>query len=136
MTSTGNSTVYYTLDGSDPRAAGGAAVGTRYRPGIDSPITLNTSATIRARTLSGTTWSAVTDATFVVVPAAGSVVISEINYNPYDPTDAELAIDPALNNDDFEFIEITNANLGEGKASQCRIISGTGFARGDFVRME
>lgn len=33
-------------------------------------------------------------------------------------------------------IEVTNANLGEGKASQCRIISGTGFARGDFVRME
>ena len=30
--------------------------------------------------------------------------------NPYDPTDAELANDPALNNDDFEFIEVTNAH--------------------------
>ena len=97
MTSTG--TVYYTLDGSDPRAEGGAAVGIRYRPGIDPPLTLNTSATIRARSLTGSTWSAITEATFVVVPASGSVVVSEINYNPHDPTATEVSQIATLNND-------------------------------------
>ncbi len=33
-------------------------------------------------------------------------------------------------------IKVTNANLGEGKASQCSILSGSGFKRGDFVRIE
>jgi len=33
-------------------------------------------------------------------------------------------------------IKVTNPNLGEGKASQCSIVSGSGFNRGDFVRME
>lgn len=33
-------------------------------------------------------------------------------------------------------IKVTNPNLGEGKASQCTILSGSGFKRGDFVRIE
>ena len=33
-------------------------------------------------------------------------------------------------------IKVTNPNIGEGKASQCSIVSGSGFNRGDFVRME
>jgi len=33
-------------------------------------------------------------------------------------------------------IKVTNPNLGEGKASQCSIVSGSGFNRGDFVRIE
>ena len=33
-------------------------------------------------------------------------------------------------------IKVLNANIGEGKASQCSIINGNGFKKGDFVRME
>lgn len=33
-------------------------------------------------------------------------------------------------------IKVINANIGEGKASQCSIISGSGFQKGDFVRLE
>ncbi len=33
-------------------------------------------------------------------------------------------------------IKVVNADLGEGKAAQCSIVSGSGFQRGDFVRME
>jgi hypothetical protein len=39
---------------------------------------------------------------------AGDVAISEINYNPHDPTADELLEIGDLNNDDFEFIEIQN----------------------------
>ena len=37
-----------------------------------------------------------------------SVVISEVNYHPNDPTAADLAIYPTLTNSDLEFIELTN----------------------------
>ncbi|MFQ5825310.1 MAG: CsgG/HfaB family protein [bacterium] len=33
-------------------------------------------------------------------------------------------------------IKVINANIGEGKASQCSIINGSGFKKGDFVRLE
>lgn len=33
-------------------------------------------------------------------------------------------------------IEVTNPDVGQGKAAQCRILSGSGFERGDFVRIE
>ncbi|MBN2473708.1 MAG: lamin tail domain-containing protein [Pirellulales bacterium] len=38
----------------------------------------------------------------------GNLVISELNYNPYDPTEAELAVNLDFDNDDFEFIELLN----------------------------
>ena len=33
-------------------------------------------------------------------------------------------------------IEVVNASVGQGLAAQCKIISGSGFAKGDFVRLE
>jgi curli biogenesis system outer membrane secretion channel CsgG len=33
-------------------------------------------------------------------------------------------------------IKVINAEIGEGKASQCSILSGSGFQKGDFVRLE
>ncbi|MFQ5706276.1 MAG: CsgG/HfaB family protein [bacterium] len=33
-------------------------------------------------------------------------------------------------------IRVTNPDLGEGKASQCTVIKGSGFQRGDFVRLK
>ena len=53
-----------------------------------------------------------TDSITVTSTASNDVVdsirISEINYNPNDPTAAELSAMPDLNNDDFEFIELQN----------------------------
>lgn len=53
---------------------------------------------------------------FVAAPATElgtSIVISEINYHPYDPTLGELAVDGGLRADDFEFLEITNTHASE-----------------------
>jgi hypothetical protein len=63
---------------------------------------------VKARVLSGNTWSALTAANFVVVPAAGAILVSEINYDPHDRTDAEAAVIPNVNSGDFEFIEVLN----------------------------
>ncbi len=108
FTGPGGGTVYYTLDGSDPRAEGGDAVGIPFVPGADAPVSLGQSVTVNARVLSGNTWSALTSANFLVVPAAGAIVVSEINYNPYERTDAEVAAIPNVNRGDFEFIELLN----------------------------
>ena len=38
----------------------------------------------------------------------GSVVISEVNYHPDEPTAVDLALEPSLKINDLEFIEIYN----------------------------
>ena len=48
--------------------------------------------------------------------------VSEINFNPHPPTEAELAIDPSLDNDDFEFVELVNVGANEIDLSAYRFI--------------
>ncbi len=49
------------------------------------PIRLNNSTQVKARVLSGSTWSALNEATFAVGPVADNLRITEIMYNPNDP---------------------------------------------------
>ncbi|QJE95481.1 CotH kinase family protein [Luteolibacter luteus] len=100
-------TIYYTLDGSDPRAIGGTIAGTVYAgPGI----TLNGLVKVRARFRSnGGEWSALDEAEFVAYPPAGAgdLVVSKIHYHAPDPTPAEEAA--GFDSDsDFEYIELMN----------------------------
>ncbi len=101
-------TIYYTLDGSDPRLVGGAVSGTALA--YSAAVILTTSGNVKSRVLDGTSWSALTDAYFSVatVPAsAANLVISEINYNPSNPTAAEVTAGFADPND-FEYLELMN----------------------------
>jgi hypothetical protein len=92
-------TIYYTVDGSDPLEPWtGNAVGTPY-----APITLNKSTRVKARVLSGTTWSAMNEATYAVGPVADNLRITEIMYNPKrtgNPSDPNK-----------EFIELKNIGI-------------------------
>jgi len=56
----GGGTVYYTTDGSDPRAPGGGVVGTAYT----GAISINDDTRVRARVLEGGTWSPEIDVEF------------------------------------------------------------------------
>lgn len=99
--------IYYTLDGSDPRAIGGAVAGTLYTaPGI----TLNGLVKVRARFRStGGEWSALDEAEFIAYPPAGvgDLVVSKIHYHPSNPTDAEEAA--GFDSDsNFEYLELMN----------------------------
>ncbi|MCH8044357.1 MAG: lamin tail domain-containing protein [Planctomycetes bacterium] len=122
--STPTGTVYYTLDGSDPRGDNGSRRGTQ----ATSPITIDRYTKITARVYlsghgpnqgyiaSGDDWSAPLVLEYFVNPLAGAgdLAISEINYNPHDPTEAELALqtgsDLPWGNDDFEFVEVVNVS--------------------------
>jgi len=55
-------TIYYTLDGSDPRAVGGAVSGTAVA--YTGPLAINADATLRLRVLRNGEWSPIDQATF------------------------------------------------------------------------
>jgi hypothetical protein len=54
----------------------------------------------------------------------GSVIISEVNFNPGDPSQAALAIHPALVEDDLEFVEIYNSSRLPVVLTQWRLRGG------------
>ncbi|MCA9214071.1 MAG: lamin tail domain-containing protein [Planctomycetales bacterium] len=100
-------TIFYTLDGSDPRAADGGVADSAIRFSQDIRITQRTR--IRTRSRAGSDWSAISEGTFLigVDPASNeNLVISEINFNPHDAntTFGDLLVD----NDQFEFVELHN----------------------------
>lgn len=94
-------TIYYTLNGTDPRLRGGSVnpVALAYTAG--TPIPINFQTTVRARALSNSVWSAVSEATFFVAQDFGQLLVTEIMYNP--PTWG------AYLGDDLEFLELKNA---------------------------
>ncbi|WP_425396101.1 CotH kinase family protein [Aeoliella sp.] len=59
--------IYYTLDGSDPRATGGGVAGQTYT----APVAVTPGVTVKSRTLSGGEWSALNEATFEAQPLPG-----------------------------------------------------------------
>ncbi len=97
--------IYYTTDGSDPRASGGTVnpAAIAYDP---AGITIDQNTLLNARSTLNGQWSPLTQEFFQV--AQPTIKITELNYNPHNPTAAELAVDADLDSDDFEFIEVQN----------------------------
>ena len=91
------------------------------------PITINENSQIFARGFNDRTdeWTGLTKVNYLVDQP--TLVINELNYNPYDPTEAELAVNDQLNNDDFEFVEVRNVG-----ASAANLI-GSYFTGFDFT---
>lgn len=86
-------TIYYTINGTDPREAfTGNAVGTVY----SGAVSLAQTCTVKARVRNGSEWSALTEAEFIVGVAAssGNLAVTELSYDPP--------------NADHEFIELMN----------------------------
>lgn len=112
-------TVYYTLDGSDPRAPGGgiAAPATAYA----GPIALPGNCRLVARVRSGTKWSGPTAATFVVETPA--LVVTELMYRPTRP-----AVTDTNNASDFEFIELKNRGTAPLDLRGFEFVEGIQFA--------
>jgi hypothetical protein len=68
----GRGSIYYTIDGTDPRLSGGGLNPNAIK--YTGAITLTANRTFKARVLNGTTWSGMATATFTVVaPTTGSV---------------------------------------------------------------
>lgn len=102
---TSGGTIYYTTDGSDPRASGDGISGTSYSGAI--PISETTAVT--ARVLSGGEWSGPLSGSFIIgePAAAGSLVISEIMYHPTLSSEAEITAG-FTDEEQFEYLELMN----------------------------
>jgi hypothetical protein len=105
----GNGQIYYTLDGSDPRASGGAVSGQAVAINSGDSFPILTGGTVKARVLLDNEWSPLTSARFFVEPFAtlASLRISELHFNPGLPSDEEIAAG-FIDKDQFEFIELVN----------------------------
>lgn len=124
MSGPSGATIYYTLDGTDPRPSGGAVPSGGNVFTYSEPITINSTTRVRARAYHPTwtaltgadnpplvsKWSGPTNARFSTDTAAsqGTLAVTEVNYHPADPSAAELAANPVVSASDFEFIELKN----------------------------
>lgn len=100
-------TIYYTLNGEDPRLPGGAINTAGGATAYTGPVPLTKTAVIKTRVWNGSTWSALVEGLRITgVPAsADNLVITEINYNPPGGTPG-TATDAQL----YEFVELRNVS--------------------------
>ncbi len=103
----GSGVVYYTIDGSDPRAVGGGVAGTARAYSL--PIPINTPMVVRARVLTAGIWSALVEYPFHPPQDLSKLLVTEIMYHP--------PMEGLVDGDEFEFLELKNAgatplNLG------------------------
>ena len=106
--STTSGSIYYTLDGSDPRQIGGSVAPNAIL--YDEPFQVDDLTHVRVRGLDGDQWSAIDDVTFSpkTQPANDEHLrITEVNFNP-GPLTAEEQAAGVEDKDEFEFIEFTN----------------------------
>jgi hypothetical protein len=119
-----NETIYYTLDGTDPRPTGGGAPGAGAILYDGTPITITATTRLLVRAYNPS-WTALTGANnpplvskwgglrnlrySVDAPVTtNQLAVTEINYHPTGPTPSELAVNPIFQDKDFEFIELRN----------------------------
>lgn len=95
LTISGAATIYFTTNGVDPRVYGTGAVAPEASV-YSGPIALNGSVVVKARVLSGATWSALIEANFSDQSPRIPLRFTEIMYNPEPPGDA------------YEFLELQN----------------------------
>ena len=112
ITAQAGTTIYYTLDGTDPRAPGGlpSPTATAY----SGTLTVQPGSIVQARAWNGiawgfnppeeTPWSAPVSAIYPeILP---SLFLTEVHYNPGAPPPISM-----YDNDDFEFVELHNTGV-------------------------
>ena len=123
-------TIYFTMDGSDPRLVGGALA-----PGARSyaaPVPISATIRVLARVRDGTNWSALADAGLFRPEDFTTLHVTELMYNP-----PKLL---GLDGENFEFIELKNtgthrldlSGLSFAAGIEFTFTNGTQLAPGDF----
>lgn len=94
LTMTATNAIYYTTNGSDPRALFTGAIADDAHLYTEA-LSLTSSLLVKARTLDGTNWSALNEAWFEVDTLGVQLHFTEIMYNP-------------VGSDGYEFLELRN----------------------------
>jgi len=131
LTVPAGATVYYTLDGSDPRLPGGAISPKALVYNAASGILLNASThlIVRGQTLVNNvpSWSASTDATFTLATPPG-VRVSEIMYHPVDTPAGSI-----YSGKDTEYIEVQNITASPINLKNYSFTHGVSFTFPDML---
>jgi len=117
MTAT-TGTIYYTIDGTDPRLPGGS-VNTSRAVAYTSTIRLTKSTNIKARVLNGRIWSALSEATFAVGPVADNMRLTEIMYNPQSQDNSDAP--------NTEYVELKNVGADTINLNLAKFTNGIDF---------
>ena len=138
LSAPGGGTIYYTLDGTDPRLAGGAVSPLAKVYGAALKLTANARVTARCQDLNhqnltgsgnpplSSTWSGPVSATFVV--AMPTLVITKIMYHP-SPSPAGGTNE----NDNFEYLELMNVGDAALNLNGFRLTQGVEFQFPDLT---
>ena len=112
-----STTVYYTVDGTDPRAEGGAPSASALVYS-GTPVTITSTMKVIARAwragsfaVPATNWSGPVEALYLVnetYASAADLRVSGVHYNPLAPSAAESVAMAEATAGDFEWIEFTN----------------------------
>jgi len=117
--------IYFTLDGSDPRLWGGGLAASAQL--YTAPLVLTNAAFVRARVRDGANWSALVEATFYIVQDFSGLTVTEIMYHP--PAFGSLA------GDELEFLELKNTGTNVLDLSGLRFTDGITFAFTNGTRL-
>jgi hypothetical protein len=106
-------TIYYTVNGADPRGIGGGILAGALTGASPLPVTLNGTATVRARVYNSATqqWTPLTETEYLVgtLASASNLVISKIHYNPLGAGNLEQFVE--VMNISAQTIELTNVRF-------------------------
>lgn len=121
-----NGAIYFTIDGSDPRAPGGSV--SAAAQSYQTPIPLAEPVTVLARIRNGTNWSGLTRAVFEPAQNRAGLAITEIMYNP-----------PAFESfsgNDLEFIELKNTGATPIPLGTLSFAAGIAYTFPDGARID
>lgn len=110
----GAGVIYFTIDGTDPRLRGGAV--NPAAVAYSTPIEITGPTYVRARVLSGNTWSAIVEGLLSPPQDLSKLQLTEIMYNPKGTG--------LVDGDEFEFLEFKNAGTSTLNLSGLRFTSG------------
>jgi hypothetical protein len=118
-------TIYYTINGTDPRLWGGGLAPSAVP--YAGPLALTNAAFMRMRVRDGANWSALVEATFYVVQDYRSLAVTEIMYHP-------PAL-PPFSSDDLEFLELKNTGTNALDLSGLQFTAGISFVFSNGTRL-
>ncbi len=114
-----NGSIYYTLDGSDPRTVEGNISGSAQMLQNDQEITISYPTILRTRIYYNNKWSAMREVVFTNKNNRQNIKITEIQYSPKPYKQ--------FGSKSLEFIEFKNTGIEGVDLSGCRIDSGVNF---------
>ncbi len=130
---TNEATIYYTLDGADPRAVGGAVASPAKQGEGEIDILISSSVCLKARVKKGTQWGALKTCYLTLeTEDYSSLKITELCYHPQ----GAVMDGDTLSDESFEFIEFKNIGTAWLDLNGLRLDSGIWYTFPEFTLLE